>query len=152
MIVHADGYVSINVATQIARLIEEFNNKAGLPKLSPVKALKAVRLTAEKGVLIYNDASDSPEPYVNGFIAGAILEDPMRHRNLCVETGWYTKPDCNGVRLLRRFEKIAAERGCDEVRMSTLCGMEHWDEAQKAHGLLNRMGYEDAEMQLVLPL
>ena len=152
MIVHADGYVSLRVAMQIARLIKEFNDKAGMPALSPIKTLRAVRLTAENGLLIYNDASDTPEPLVNGFIAGAIMEDPMRHRVLCVETGWFTKPECNGVRLLRRFEQVARERGCAEVRMSTLCGMENWDDALQAHGLLNRMGYEDAEMQLVLPL
>ena len=54
----------------------------------------------------------------NGFIAGALTQTIISPAPLAQELGWYAA-DGTGLRLLRRFETWAQERGAVLIQLST---------------------------------
>ena len=70
----------------------------------------------------------------NGFIAGALTQTIISPAPLAQELGWYAA-DGTGLRLLRRFEAWARERGAVLIQLST--GPTGPD--------LSRLGYRRAE-------
>ena len=74
----------------------------------------------------------------NGFIAGALTQTIISPAPLAQELGWYAA-DGTGLRLLRRFETWAQERGAVLIQLST--GATGPD--------LTRLGYRPAEMAWV---
>ena len=73
-----------------------------------------------------------------GFIAGALTQTIISPAPLAQELGWYAT-DGAGLRLLRRFETWAQERGAVLIQLST--GATGPD--------LTRLGYRPAEMAWV---
>lgn len=73
-----------------------------------------------------------------GFIAGAMVQTIINPARICQEFGWYAA-DGSGLRLLRRLEAWALERGATLVQMST--GASGPD--------LSRLGYRRAEQAWV---
>lgn len=73
-----------------------------------------------------------------GFIAGALTQTIISPAPLAQELGWYAT-DGTGLRLLRRFETWAQERGAVLIQLST--GATGPD--------LTRLGYRPAEMAWV---
>lgn len=54
----------------------------------------------------------------DGFIGGALVQDPCRDWTALVEFGWYAKT--SGPQLLKAFIEHGKEMGADEVRITTL--------------------------------
>ena len=85
---------------------------------------------------------DSPDGAVwvsdAGFVAGALTQTIISPAPLAQELGWYAT-DGTGLRLLRRFETWAKERGAVLIQLST--GATGPD--------LTRLGYRPAEMAWV---
>jgi hypothetical protein len=73
-----------------------------------------------------------------GFVAGALTQTIISPAPLAQELGWYAT-DGTGLRLLRRFETWAKERGAVLIQLST--GATGPD--------LTRLGYRPAEMAWV---
>lgn len=73
-----------------------------------------------------------------GFIAGALVQTIINPARIAQELGWIAN-DGSGLRLLRRFEAWARERGATLVQLST--GANGPD--------LSRLGYRRAEMAWV---
>lgn len=74
-----------------------------------------------------------------GFIAGMIVPtlcDP--NWKMAVELAWWAE-DGSGQRLLRDFEKWAADNGASEVRMTTLANL------PAAEKIMKRRGYAPTE-------
>lgn len=75
----------------------------------------------------------------NGMIGGGVIPaycDP--DWRIAVEMFWWA--DGGGVKLLQAFEKWAAAKGAQEVRMTTLAAL------PRADGLLKRLGYTPTEI------
>lgn len=73
-----------------------------------------------------------------GFIAGSLQPTVISPQLIAMEHGWFAR-DGSGLRLLRKFERWAADRGAKLVQLST-----------GADGLdLSRLGYRRAEMAWV---
>lgn len=139
-------YVNSVQMDTMVMLVESFARAAGHPPIDHDMVYDYVAATADTGVLIVDE-----EERIQGFIAGAVVSDPVRPRKLLVETGWFSMAG-SGMRLLTAFQKVGEAEGCEEVRMSTLSNTEDWPAAQVAETILLRMGYEEAEKQFVMPL
>lgn len=115
----------------LINLISRFNDEYyRVTVVNPQKLDRWLRANMENGVIYVTDT---------GFIAGLLVDDPMRDWTALVETGWYDTGR-GGVRLLRRFIEFGETCGADEVRMTTLNTT-----PAGAMTLLTRMGFEEIE-------
>jgi N-acetylglutamate synthase-like GNAT family acetyltransferase len=78
----------------------------------------------------------------DGFLAASVGTASIAMTPVAQEHGWWSEGG-DGLRLLRRYEQWARERGCFAARMSTPPG------ADRANFILERSGYALAEQAWV---
>lgn len=120
----------------IYRLTKEFNDQYfGIP-LNGEKLERWFELVVEHGVIYHTDG---------GYIAGLVVDDPVRDWTALVENAWYAR-DRSGLRLLRKFIQHGRDIGADEIRMTTLnttppgvltlLGRTGFEEIERSHRLI----------------
>lgn len=78
-----------------------------------------------------------------GYIIGAIEDDPFRDYAILREYGWFAN-DRSGLALLTKFQDHAKECGVNELRMTTLSSN------PMVSKLLTRRGYTELETSYIM--
>lgn len=124
----------------IVRMTAKLHAAAGivLPMDSRITARFVGGLLASPMGLVLVGGDAEPD----GFIAASVGSASIAMLPVGQEHGWWSEGG-DGLRLLRRYEAWARERGCFAVRMSTPPG------ADRANEILERNGFAMAEQAWV---
>lgn len=130
-------------AEEILALMHDFNRFAGMCPIDQVKASTLVyRMLSDPLSSVFVSLADDS---VVGFIAGAIVDDPLRDCNRLVEVGWYAYK--GGLELLEAFINDGRRRCVDEIVMSTLSNT-----PKHVNRILERKGFAAQEVAYQLKL
>lgn len=124
----------------VVRMVAELHASAGvlLPMDPRVTAQFLEALVASPMGLVLVAGPDVPD----GFLAASVGVASIATTPVAQEHGWWSAGG-DGLRLLRRYEAWARERGCFAARMSTP------PDADRAASILGRDGYVMAEQAWV---